>query len=125
MIDHKNSASLQNIHQLGVTYVHDLLDGVGFTIHELNNDPDHHYQIFAQFKNRVMLIAVRTAYHPDVGKIDNPTKEKLIYESKKLNAIPHFAGLSLTATNENDIQSEDSNQQVRDNIIFYGISVVR
>ena len=64
MKDHKKLESQRTIHERGVTYVHDLLDRVGFTIHDVNKDPDHHYQIFAQFKDRAMLIAVRTAYHP-------------------------------------------------------------
>ena len=125
MRDHKKLESQRTIHEHGVTYVHDLLYRVGFTIHDVNRDPDHHYQIFAQFKDRAMLIAVRTAYHPDVGKMDVPTREKLIHESKKLNAVPHFAGLSLTVANKSDIQREDSNQIAENNIVFYGISVVR
>jgi hypothetical protein len=72
-----------------------------------------------------MLIAVRTACHPDVGTIDIATKKKLIEESEQLNATPYFAGLSLTVTNVNDIQVEEIVKGEEYNIIFNGMTVVR
>ena len=45
IMNHKDIEPNQNIHELGVNYVKDLLDRVGFTIHEVNKDPNHHFQI--------------------------------------------------------------------------------
>lgn len=124
-MDHNDLEFERNIHEVGIAYIHDLLDGVGFRINDVNKDPDHHFQLFAQKKDRAMLIAVRTACHPDVGKIDITTKKKLIEESKQLNATPYFAGLSLTVTKVNDIQVEDIIKGEEYNIIFNGMTVVR
>ena len=124
-MDRINFESEQGIHELGVTYVHDLLDRVGFTIQEVNKDPEHHYQLLVRIKNRAMLIAIRTAHSPEVGTLDKPMKEKLIEEAKRLNAVPHFAGISLTSKNESDIQNKGLAQVVEDNIIFNGMTVVR
>lgn len=117
--------SKQNIHELGVNYIRDLLDRVGFTIHEVNNVPNHHFQIFAQVKNRAMLIAVRTAYYPDFGTLDKAAREELIKESKQLKAVPHFAGLSLTSMKLNDIQEGGVIKEGEFEIIFNGMNVVR
>lgn len=117
--------SKQNIHELGVNYIRDLLDRVGFTIHEVNNVPNHHFQIFAQVKNRAMLIAVRTAYYPDFGTLDQAAREELIKESKQLEAVPHFAGLSLTSVKLNDIQEGGVIKEGEFEIIFNGMNVVR
>lgn len=117
--------SKQHIHELGVTYVQDLLDRVGFTIHDVNKEPDHHFQLFAKVNDKALLIAVRTAYHPDIRVIDKATQTKLIMESEQFNAIPHFAGLSLTAKNGIDIQLEDVTIGDKYKIIFHGMNVVR
>lgn len=125
IMNRKDIEPNQNIHELGVNYVKDLLDRVGFTIHEVNKDPDHHFQLFVQINKRAMLIAVRTACHPDVGTIDKATQKELIKESEKLNAVPHFAGLSLTAMTGSDIQEGDSTEGGAYEVIFNGMTVVR
>ena len=117
--------SEKNIHELGVKYIYDLLVRVGFTIHEMNVDPDHHYQIYAQFKERVLLIAVRTAYHPGVGKMDGVMRDRLVKEAKQLKAVPHFAGLSLTTSTVNDSELDDANEEGTYEIFFSGMIAVR
>ena len=117
--------SEKNIHELGVNYIHDLLERVGFTIHEVNVDPDHHFQVYAQFKERALLIAVRTAYHPSVGTMDNAMRERLVKEAKQLKAVPHFAGLSLTTSAVNDSQLDDAKEEGTYEIFFSGMIAVR
>ncbi len=125
IMDHKELEPKQDIHELGVNYVKDLLDRVGFTIHDVNKDPNHHFQLFVQINKRAMLIAVRTACHPDVGTIDEATQKELIKASKKRNAVPHFAGLSLTAKTGSDNQEGDLTQRGSCEVIFNGMTVVR
>ena len=114
-----------NIHELGVKYIHDFLKRVGFTIHEVNVDPDHPFQIYAQFKERALLIAVRTAYHPGVGIIDAAIREKLVNKARELKAVPHFAGLSLTTSVANDSQLGDKAEEGAYEIFFSGMIAVR
>ena len=114
-----------NIHELGVKYINDLLERVGFTVHEVNTDPEHHFQIYAQYKERALLIAVRTAYHPDVGTMDETLRERLVEEAKRLKAVPHFAGLSLTTSTVNDSQIDDVDEEGRYEIFFSGMIAVR
>ena len=85
----------QHIHLLGVSYVSNFLDRVGFTILEVNTDQTHHYQLLAKINEKSFLIAIRTAHRPKLGTLDTCTMEKLRRESEKLNAIPHFAGLTV------------------------------
>ena len=118
-------ASKQNIHELGVKYIHDLLARVGFTINEVHTDPAHHYQIFAQFKERALLIAVRTAYHPNVGTIDEEAQRKLVEAAGELKAVPHFAGLSLTTSAASDSELDDAGEEDSYEIFFSGMIVVR
>ncbi|MEJ2136195.1 MAG: hypothetical protein P8X86_13260 [Desulfofustis sp.] len=92
----KELESNPNIHALGLSYIYRYLSRAGYTIYEVNTDPNHHFQIFAKADNTFILVAVRTAYHPDTGTIDNATQKQLIKESNQLNAIPHFAGLAVT-----------------------------
>lgn len=115
----------KNIHELGVKYINDLLERVGFTIHEMNVDPDHPYQVYAQFKERALLIAVRTAYHPGVGTMDEAMRDRLVKEAKRLKAVPHFAGLSLTTSTVNDSQLDDVNEEGMYEIFFSGMIAVR
>ena len=124
-MDHKELQPEQNIHEIGVNYLKGLLDRVGFTIHDVNKDPNHHFQLFVKINDRAMLIAVRTACCPDVGTIDKATQEELIKESERLNAVPHFAGLSLTAMNGSDIQEGGSSDGSEYEVIFNGMTVVR
>lgn len=125
IMDHKNLDTNQNIHALGLQYICNFLDRVGFTIHDVNKDPNHHFQLFAQIYDRTMLIAVRTACHPDVGSIDMATQRELLKESKQLNAVPHFAGLSLTETKVTKTQVDDITKGSKYNVIFNGMTVVR
>ena len=115
----------QNIHALGVNYMCCFLDRVGFTIHHVNRDPNHHFQIFAQVNDRAMLIAVRTACHPDVGTIDKAIQEELIKMSEHFKAVPHFAGLSLALRNMTDNQVDGIVKGGEYNVIFNGMTVVR
>ena len=117
--------SKKNIHELGVKYINDLLERVGFTVHEVNVEPDHHFQIYAQFKERSLLIAVRTAYHPSVGTMDESIRERLVEEAKRLKAVPHFAGLSLTTSAVNDSQLGDVDEEGTYEIFFSGMIAVR
>ena len=118
-------ASKKNIHELGVKYIHDLLARVGFTISEVHTDPAHHYQIFAQFKERALLIAIRTAYHPNVGTLDDESRKKLVEAAGQLKAVPHFAGLSLTTSAANDSEIDDVSKKGGHEIFFSGMTVVR
>ncbi|MBT8334661.1 MAG: hypothetical protein KJP19_09530 [Deltaproteobacteria bacterium] len=117
--------SKKNIHELGVNYINDLLERVGFTIHEVNVDPDHHFQIYAQFKERALLIAVRTAYHPGAGTIDETMRQRLVEEARQLKAVPHFAGLSLTTSAANDSQLDNIDEEGTYEIFFSGMIAVR
>jgi hypothetical protein len=102
----------------------DFLKRAGFTIVEVNTDPNHHFQLLAKINEKSFLIAVRSACAPEVGKIDTFTSEKLERESEKLNAIPHFAGLTVAPVENKDTEvgSVTLGQEFR--IIFNGISAV-
>jgi len=115
----------QHIHLLGVSYLCKFLDRVGFTIQEVNTDPDHHFQLLAKTNNKAFLIAVRTDYYPDIGTIDSATQEQLIRESERLNSIPHFAGLTATPIDTNDIEVDGLNEGRGYKFTFYGMTVVR
>ena len=115
----------QNTHLLGVTYLSNFLDRVGFAIVEVNADPDHHYQLLVKVNDKTLMIAVRTACHPNIGKIDQETREKLIIESEKLKAAPHFAWLSLTAMSGSDFQVGCSSEGEEHKVIFHGMTAVR
>ena len=125
LTDSTGRKSKQHIHELGVNYVRDLLDGVGFTIHDVQKDPNHYFQLFAELNNKSLLIAVRTACHPDTGGIYEATRKKLIEESRQFNAVPHFAGLSLTPAIGGDTQMDGRSNGCEYNVIFNGITVVR
>ena len=119
------AGSNKHVHEIGVQYVHNLLDRVGFTIHDVNEDPNHYFQLLAQVNGKALLIAVRTACHPDVGVMWETTRNKLIKESGQFNAIPHFAGLSLTSVNGNKVQVDKLTDASDCRIIFHGMTVVR
>ncbi|NNK15253.1 MAG: hypothetical protein HKP52_13525 [Desulfofustis sp.] len=123
--DHKNLNSEQNIHAFGVSYLCNFLDRARFTILEVNTDPDHHYQLLAKINGKSLLIAVRTAYNPEMGALGTSNMEKLLRESEELNAIPHFAGLSLIPLETNDIEVEGITEGQEFKVMFNGISVVR
>jgi hypothetical protein len=123
-MDYENSKSQLNIHALGVRYICDYLDRAGFTIQEVNTDPDHHFQLLAKTNNKVFLIAVRTDYYPDIGTIDSATQEQLIRESERLNSIPHFAGLTATPIDTNDIEVDGLTEGRGYKFTFYGMTVV-
>lgn len=101
----------KNPHSLGLSYICSFLDHVGFTILKVNTDPNHHFQLLAKINDKSLLIAVRSAYAPEVGTIDTPTLENLVRESEELNAIPHFAGLTVNFGQEYKV-------------VFNGISAV-
>ena len=115
----------QNTHLLGVTYLSNFLDHVGFTIEEVNTDPDHHYQLLAKVNDKTLLIAVRTAHYPKSGTIDTLTMEKLLRESEEFNAIPHFAGLTLVPDKEIDLEADGSSEDQKYRVIFNGINAIR
>ena len=123
--DNKDFKLEQNIHAFGVSYLCNFLDRSGFTILEVNTNPDHHYQLLAKINGKSLLIAVRTAYNPEMGTIDTSMKEKLLHESEELNAIPHFAGLSVIPLETSDIELENITEGQEFKVLFNGISVVR
>ncbi len=115
----------QQIHLLGVSYVSKFLDRVGFTILEVNTDQNHHYQLLVKINDKSFLIAIRTAHHPKLGTLDTCTMDKLLRESEKLNAIPHFAGLSVVPADSNDTELDGSSEGQMLKVIFSGISAIR
>lgn len=115
----------QHIHLLGVSYVSNFLNRVGFTILEVNTDQNHHYQLLAKISDKSFLIAIRTAHHPKLGTLDACTMEKLLRESEKLNAIPHFAGLTVVPVDGNDTELDGSPEGQMLKIIFSGILAIR
>ncbi len=124
IMDHENLDSKLNIHALGVNYICNFLDRVGFTIHDVNRDPNHHFQLIVQINDRVMMIAVRIACYPEVGTLYEATQEELIKESEQLKAVPHFAGLSLTAANLTDSQVDGIAKGSEYDVIFSGMTVI-
>ena len=124
-MDDKKVDSQQDIHAFGVSYLCAFLDRVGFTILEWNTVPDHHYQILAKANDKPLLIAVRTACHPDAGTIESTTLEALVKESEGLGVLPHFASLSVIPMATNDIEVDGSTEGQDYRVILNGISAVR
>ena len=122
---YKNLNSKQNIHKLGINYISNFLEQAGFTIHEVVKSPDHHFQLLVEVSNKSMLIAVRTASYPNIGSIDKKTKKRLIKEAEQLNAIPHFAGLTIKPLEASDTELDGLPEGEKFEVIFSGISVVR
>lgn len=114
----------QNLHAFGVSYISNFLNRVGFTILEVNTDPDHHFQLLVKINNKSLMIAVRTACHPDIGTIDSFSLETLIRESEELDVSPHFAGLSVKPNAKNEIDNDGSQEDQESKVIFNGISAV-
>ncbi len=77
--------------------------------------------------DRALLIAVRTACHPEVGTLCKATQaEELFKEAlSRLKAVPHFAGLSLTTKNVIDSQVDDLARGNEYDVIFNGMTVLR
>ena len=115
----------QHIHLLGVSYLSNFLDRVGFTILEVNTDPNHHYQLLVKINDKSLLIAVSTAYHPKLGTLDSHTMEQLLRESEELKAIPHFAGLTVVPADKNDTEVNGSLEDQMFRVVFNGISAIR
>ena len=115
----------RHIHLIGVSYVSDFLDRVGFTIQEVNTDQNHHYQLLVKIIDKSFLIAIRTAHHPQLGGLDAFTMEKLLRESEKLNAIPHFAGLTVVPVDGNNTDPDGSSVDQTLKVIFSGIRAIR
>lgn len=113
-----------NIHALGLNYIYRYLSRAGYTIYEVNTDPNHHFQISAKADDKFILVAVRTAYHPDTGTIDNATQRQLIKESNQLNAIPHFAGLAVTPVKAHNPDTDRYTGDEDYVVTFNGITVV-
>ena len=116
--------SEQNLHTLGVSYVSNFLDRVGFTILKTDTDPNNHSQILARIFGKSLLIAVRTACQPDLGTIDSSSLEMLVGESEQGDFVPYFAGLSVTPTATNNIEMDGSTESQEYKVIFNGISAV-
>ncbi len=121
---HKKMNSKQNLHKLGVNYICNLLEQARFKILQVNVSPDHHFQLLAEVNDKSMLIAVRTDQYPIVGSIDEKTEKWLIKEAEQLNAVPHFAGLTVKPLEANEIQSDGVTEGQKYQVIFSGISVV-
>ena len=114
----------KDIHALGLKHVCDFLTKAGFTIVEVNTDPKNHFQLLAKINEKSILVAVRSAYAPKVGTIDTSTLDKLKRESEKLNAEPHFAGLTLTPLEKKDIEGGSTTLGEEFKIIFNGLNAV-
>ncbi len=125
VMDNIDSEWNMNIHERGINYVQDLLERSGFTIHAVDKDLSSPSQILAEVGYRKLLIAVRTACHPDEGKLDKEKRQKLIKESERLNAVPYFAGIILAAVKDGDIQAEDIVRGSDHKVIFNGMIVIR
>ena len=123
-MDNEKSESGPNIHVLGLSYIYSYLSCEGYTIYEVNTDPNHHSQILAERANKLILVAVRTASHPEVGTIDKAKKERLIKESDQLNAIPHFAGIAITPLETNNLGIDVSTKGQEYEVTFNGITTV-
>ena len=117
--------SKKNVHALGLSYIHNFLERAGFTINEINTNPNHHFQLLAEINEKSLLIAVRSACAPEVGKIDTSIVEKLERESEKLNAIPYFAGLTIEPVESEEIEVGIITEAQEFRIIFNGISALR
>ncbi len=124
-MDDNKLAPKQNIHAFGVSYLCTFLARAGFTILEWNTVLDHHYQILAKIKDKSLLIAVRTACHPDAGTIESTTLETLVKESEELGLLPHFASLSVMPMETNDIEVDSVSEGQDYKVIFNGIDAVR
>ena len=124
-MDNKDFELNMNIHERGINYIQNVLDLSGFTIHAVNKDLSSPSQILAKVGDRILLIAVRTACHPESGRLDKENQQKLIKESERLNAVPYFAGIMLASVQDGDIQAEDiaSGSDLR--VIFKGMIVIR
>ncbi len=114
----------QNIHALGLSYMYNYLGNDGYIIYEVNTDPNHHFQLLAKKENEFILVAVRTDYHPSFGTIDKAVQEKLIKESDRLNAIPHFAGLAVTPLETGELEIVGVTEGKMYKVAFNGITVV-
>ena len=91
----------------------------------MNTDQNHHYQLWVQKSDKSFLIAVRTAHHPKLGTLDSFTMEKLLGESEKLNALPHFAGLSVVPEDGSDDDLCGSSEGQMLKVLFSGIRAIR
>jgi hypothetical protein len=118
------SNSDQNIHALGLGYIYSYLSREGYAIYEVDTDPNHPFQILAKRENEFIIVAVRSAYHPDIGSIDKTTQQQLIEESDRLNAIPHFAGLTVTPVDTHHLEIDGFAPGKEYEIIFNGITIV-
>ena len=116
--------SKKKIHALGLSYICNFLNKAGFTIKEINTDPKHHFQLLAEINEKAFLIAVRSAYAPEVGKIKASVVEKLERESESLNATPYFAGLTIAPAESADIEVGNITESQEFRIIFNGLSAV-
>ncbi len=123
-MSHEKLDTNRNIHSLGIGYMYNFFDRVGFTIHEVIEDPGHHFQLIVKRKDKDFLVAVRTACFPDMGALDKATQEKLILESEQLNATPYFAGLAVTPLNTYETEVGGSAEGREYQVTFNGVSVV-
>lgn len=123
-MDKENLKSDKSVHAFGIGYIYTYLSHEGYTIYEVNTNPDHHFQIVAKRDNEFILVAVRTAYYPDTGTIDKVTKKQLIKESNQLNAIPHLAGLAVTPLKTDDLKIDLLTGGKEYEVTFDGITVV-
>ena len=120
----ENIIADQNIDVLGIGYVYSYLGREGYIVFEVNTDPNHHFQLLAKKEDDVILVAVRTAYHPTFGTIDKAIQEKLIEESERFNAIPHFASLAVTPVETVDLAIDGLTGGKEYKVAFNGITIV-
>ena len=123
-MDMNNQSSEQKINSLGLGYIYSYLDREGYTIYEVNTDPHHHFQILAKLDNDLIIVAVRTAYHPNLGAIDKIVQKRLIKEAEKLDAIPHVARLAVTPLETNDLEIDGSPEGKEYRVTFDGLTAL-
>jgi len=85
------------IHRLGVQIVSDELQSEGWTILDINVNPEVNPQIIARKNGTLGHVLVRTARHPKKGAVEDPcTVQRCLERASTLHAVCFFAGLRVS-----------------------------
>ena len=85
------------IHRLGVQIVSDELQSEGWTILDINVNPEVNPQIIARKNGTLGHVLVRTARHPKKGAVeDSCTVQRCLERASTLRAVCYFAGLRVS-----------------------------
>ena len=122
--DMKNQADEQDIHTLGLSYIYNYLDREGYTIYEVNTDPHHHFQIVAKRDDELIVVAVRTTCHPEIGAMDKTLQQQLIKESESIYAIPQVARLAVTPLESSGLEIDGLPVGKEYRVTFDGIATL-